>query len=187
MKGLPGKHSEQAHTTLSSRKLTSGFFVPSPMAKKNNSNEIASNPKARRDYHILELFEAGIVLHGTEVKSLRAGKGVIRDAYVRVENMEVWLYNAHIEEYAFGNWINHDPKARRKLLLNKSEIRKLFGLGDIKGNAIFPLSLFWKNGKVKVKLAIGRGKVQHDKREDLKRRDSDRELKRAMMQQFKGK
>lgn len=150
-------------------------------------SDIVSNSKAKRDYHILELFEAGIALRGTEVKSLRAGRAQIRDAFARVENMEVWLYNAHIEEYSFGNWVNHEPKAKRKLLLNKSEIRKIFGLAAIKGHAVFPLSLYWKNGKVKVKLAIGKGKVQHDKREDLKRRDSDKELKRAMMHQFKGK
>ena len=101
--------------------------------------------------------------------------------------MEAWLYHAHIEVYSFGNWVNHEPKATRKLLLNKSEIRKIFGLAAIKGHAVFPLSLYWKNGKVKVKLAIGKGKVQHDKREDLKRRDSDKELKRAMMHRFKGK
>ena len=150
-------------------------------------SDIVSNSKAKRDYHILELFEAGIALRGTEVKSLRAGRAQIRDAFARVENMEVWLYNAHIEEYSFGNWVNHEPKAKRKLLLNKSEIRKIFGLAAIKGHAVFPLSLYWKNGKVKVKLAIGKGKVQHDKREDLKRRDSDKELKRAMMHRFKGK
>ena len=150
-------------------------------------SDTVSNSKAKRDYHILELFEAGIALRGTEVKSLRAGRAQIRDAFARVENMEVWLYNAHIEEYSFGNWVNHEPKAKRKLLLNKSEIRKIFGLAAIKGHAVFPLSLYWKNGKVKVKLAIGKGKVQHDKREDLKRRDSDKELKRAMMHRFKGK
>ena len=150
-------------------------------------SDIVSNSKAKRDYHILELFEAGIALRGTEVKSLRAGRAQIRDAFARVEDMEVWLYNAHIEEYSFGNWVNHEPKAKRKLLLNKSEIRKIFGLAAIKGHAVFPLSLYWKNGKVKVKLAIGKGKVQHDKREDLKRRDSDKELKRAMMHRFKGK
>ncbi|MBT5928432.1 MAG: SsrA-binding protein SmpB [Verrucomicrobia bacterium] len=149
--------------------------------------DIVSNPKAKRDYHILELFEAGVALRGTEVKSLRAGRAQIRDAFARVENMEAWLYNAHIEEYSFGNWINHEPKAKRKLLLHKSEIRKIFGLAAIKGNAVFPLALYWKNGKVKVKLAIGKGKVQYDKREDLKKRDSDKELKRAMMHRFKGK
>lgn len=149
--------------------------------------DILSNPKARRDYHILETFEAGIVLKGTEVKSLRAGKGQIADAFARVEKDEVFLYNAHIEEYAQGNRENHLPKAARKLLLHKSEIRKLFGLAEVKGNALFPLSFYWKNGKVKVTLAVGKGKVQFDKRQDLKKRDSDRELKRATMHREKGK
>ena len=149
--------------------------------------DILNNPKARRDYHILETFEAGIVLHGTEVKALRAGKGQISDAFARVERDEVWLYNAHIDEYSFGNRENHQPKAPRKLLLHKSEIRKLFGLASVKGNAIFPLSFYWKNGKVKVALGVGKGKVQFDKREDIKKRDSEREMKRATMQRFKGK
>lgn len=146
-----------------------------------------NNPKGRRDYHILETFEAGIVLKGTEVKSLRAGKGHISDAFARVERDQVFLYNAHIDEYTFGNRQNHDPKSARKLLLHKSEIRKLFGMAAVKGNALFPLSFYWKNGKVKVALAVGKGKVEFDKREDIKKRDSDRELKRATMQRFKGK
>ncbi len=149
--------------------------------------DILHNPKARRDYHIIETFEAGIVLHGTEVKALRAGKGQISDAFARVEKDEVWLYNAHIDEYSFGNRENHQPKAPRKLLLHKSEIRKLFGLASVKGNAIFPLSFYWKNGKVKIALGVGKGKLQFDKREDIKKRDSDREMKRATMQRFKGK
>ena len=98
------------------------------------------NSKARRDYHILETYEAGIVLHGTEVKALRAGKGQLSDSFARVENDEVWLYNAHIDEYSHGNLQNHQPKAPRKLLLHKSEIRKLFGLAAVKGNTLLPLS-----------------------------------------------
>src|SRR4051794_28277949 len=148
--------------------------------------DILTNPKARRDYHILETFEAGIVLHGTEVKSLRAGKGQISDAFARVEKDEVFLYNAHIDEYTFGNLQNHLPKAPRKLLLHKTEIRKLFGLAAVKGNTLFPLSFYWKNGRVKVALAVGKGKLEFDKREDLKKRESDRELKRATMRQTKG-
>jgi len=143
--------------------------------------DILKNPKARRDYHILETFEAGIVLHGTEVKALRAGKGQISDAFARVENEEAWLHNAHIDEYSHGNLSNHQPKAPRKLLLHRSEIRKLFSLASVKGNALFPLAFFWKNGKVKVSLAVGTGKAQFDKREDLKKRDAERELKRATM------
>ncbi len=126
--------------------------------------DILTNSKARRDYHILETFEAGIVLHGTEVKALRAGRGQIADAFARVEKEEVFLHNAHIEEYAQGNRQNHEPKAVRKLLLHKSEIRKLFELSSVKGNALFPLSFYWKNGRVKVSLAVGKGKVQFDKR-----------------------
>src|SRR5262245_44109289 len=149
--------------------------------------DILTNPKGRRDYHILETFEAGIVLRGTEVKALRAGLGQIRDAFVRIEDEQAYLYNAHIEEYAFGNIQNHQPKAPRKLLLHKSEIRKLFGLAACKGNALVPLSFYWKNGKVKVLVAVGTGKVQFDKREDLKRREADREAKRATLHKLKGK
>jgi len=150
-------------------------------------SDILTNPKARRDFHILETFEAGIVLRGTEVKALRAGKGQISDAFARVQDDEVFLHNAHIEEYSHGNLENHQPKAVRKLLLHKSEIRKLFGLASVKGNALFPLSFYWKNGKVKVALAAGKGKVQFDKREDLKKRDADRELKRATRHKQNGK
>lgn len=149
--------------------------------------EIVSNPKARRDYHILDTFEAGIALHGTEVKSLRAGKAQIRDAFARVENGQVWLYNAHIDEFTFGNQFNHQPKAPRRLLLHKSEIRKLFGLTSVEGNALVPLSFYWKNGKVKVALGVGKGKAEFDKREDIKRRDADRELKQASMHRLKGR
>jgi SsrA-binding protein len=149
--------------------------------------EIVSNPKARRDFHILETFEAGVVLRGSEVKSLRAGKAQISDAFARIEKDEAWLYNVHIDEYEKANRLNHAPKSPRKLLLHKTEIRKLFGLASVKGNAIFPLSFFWKNNKVKVSLAVGKGKVEFDKREDIKKRDSDRELKRATMHRLKGK
>ena len=149
--------------------------------------DIVSNAKARRDYHILDTFEAGIVLHGTEVKALRGGKGQIGDAFARVEKDEVWLYNAHIDEYSHGNVQNHVPKAPRKLLLHKAEIRKLFGLAAVKGNAIFPLSLYWKNGKVKVSLGVGKGKQEFDKRDDIKKRESDRELQRAKMKFTKGR
>jgi SsrA-binding protein len=149
--------------------------------------DIVTNHKARRDFHVLETFEAGIVLHGTEVKSLRAGKGQIADAFARVDKDEVWLYNAQIDEYSHGNVNNHALKAPRKLLLHKSEIRKLLGLAAVKGNALFPLDFHWKNGKVKVSLAVGKGKQQFDKREDLKQREADRELKRAAMKFTKGK
>jgi len=147
--------------------------------------DILNNKKALRDYHILETFEAGIALHGTEVKALRAGNGQIADSFARVENDEVWLHNAHIDEYAQGNINNHKPKAPRKLLLHRSEIRRLSGFAAVKGNALVPLRFYWKNGKVKVALGVGKGKAEYDKREDLKTRESERELKRATMHRAK--
>ena len=149
--------------------------------------DIVTNSKARRDYLILDTFEAGIVLHGTEVKALRAGKGQIGDAFARVENDQVFLYNAHIDEYSHGNLQNHEPKAPRKLLLHKAEIRKLAGFAMVKGNTLIALSLHWKNGKVKVLLGVGKGKGEFDKRDDINKRESDRELKRATMKWTKGK
>jgi SsrA-binding protein len=148
---------------------------------------VADNRKARFNYEIGETYEAGIMLTGSEVKSLRAGKGQITDAFARVEKDEVWLYNAHIDEYSHGNLQNHQPKAPRKLLLHKSEIRKLFELASVKGNAIVPLSFYWKNGKVKVALGVGKGKVEFDRRDDIKKRESDREVKRATMNWKKGR
>jgi SsrA-binding protein len=147
--------------------------------------EIVANPKARRDYHILETFEAGIVLRGTEVKSLRAGLGQLRDAYARVEEGEVWLHNAHVEEYSHGNIHNHSPKMKRKLLLRRSEIRKLASLSEVKGRALIPLSMYWKNRRVKVALAVGQGKAEYDKRDDTRRREVEREIKRAGMRRNK--
>jgi SsrA-binding protein len=147
--------------------------------------DILTNSKARRDYHISETIEAGLVLRGTEVKSLRAGRGQIRDAFARIENGEVFLYNAHIEEYEYGNRLNHPPKAVRKLLLHKPEIRRLAGILSVKGHALVPLSFYWKHSKVKVLLGIGKGKAEFDKREDIKKRDAERELRRAAMHRFK--
>ena len=135
--------------------------------------------------HITAITKRRFLPNLQRVKALRAGKGQISDAFARVENDEVLLYNAHIDEYAHGNLQNHEPKAVRKLLLHKSEIRKLFGLAAIKGNALFPLAFYWKNGKVKVSLAVGKGKAQFDKREDLKTREAERELKRATMRKLK--
>jgi len=149
--------------------------------------DIAHNSKARHDYHILDTFEAGIVLHGTEVKAIRAGKCQITEAFARVEKDEVFLYNAHIDEYSHGNVQNHKPKAPRKLLLHKTEIRKLFGQAAVKGNSLIPLSLYWKNGKVKVSFAVAKGKQVFDKRDDIKQRESDRELQRAKMKFTKGR
>jgi SsrA-binding protein len=149
--------------------------------------DILTNSKARRDYHILETFEAGIVLRGTEVKSLRAGRGQLSDAFARVEKEEVWLHNVHIDEYSHGNLQNHAPKAPRKLLLHRAEIRKLLELAAVKGHALVPLSCYWKNGKVKVLLGVGKGKAAFDKRDDLRKRESEREVKRATMQRVKGR
>jgi SsrA-binding protein len=149
--------------------------------------ETLHNSKARRDYHILEIFEAGLVLHGSEVKALRAGKAQIGDAFARVEKGEVWLYNAHIDEYTHANRFGHEPKAPRKLLLHKTEIRKLAALAEAKGNALVPLSFYWKNGRVKVSLGVGKGKVEFDKRDDIKTREVERELKRATMHHLKRK
>jgi SsrA-binding protein len=147
--------------------------------------DIVSNAKARRDYHILETVEAGIVLHGTEVKSLRSGRAQIADAFARIENEEAFLFNAHIDEYAQGNRFNHQPKAPRKLLLHRKEIERLAGFAEAKGHALVPLSMYWNKGRVKVMLAVGRGKQDFDKRDDLKKREADRELKRATMKTLK--
>ena len=150
-------------------------------------SEILTNSKARHEYHILETYEAGIVLRGTEVKSLRAGLGQIRDAFARVENGELWLHNAHIEEYSHGNLYNHAPKAPRKLLLHKRELRKLAEANATKGCALFPLSFYWKNGKVKFAIGVGQGKMEYDKRQNTRKRDAERELKRATMHRLKGR
>lgn len=149
--------------------------------------DLLTNSKARRDYLILETYEAGIVLRGTEVKSLRAGKGQIADAFARVENEQVWLYNFHIDEYSHGNIHNHDPKARRRLLLHKSEIRKLFGLASVKGHTLVPLSCYWKGNRLKISLGVGKGKVEYDKREDLRKREATRDIQRATAKQLRGR
>ena len=148
--------------------------------------EIVTNSKARRDYHILDVIEAGICLRGTEVKSLREGRGQINDAFARIENGEVYLYNAHIDEYSCGSWTNHDPKAPRKLLLHKSEIKKLQGFLSAKGHALIPLSLYWKGRKVKVALALAKGKVEYDKRQDLRERETEKMIRRITMRRMKG-
>ncbi len=149
--------------------------------------DILTNSKARRDYHILETVEAGIALRGTEVKSLREGRGQIRDAFVLIEHGEAMLHNAHIEEYTFGNRQNHQPKSVRKLLLHKAQIRRLASMSQAKGHAIFPLSFYWKNRKVKVQIGLGKGKAEYDKRDAIKDKESDRQLKRVMMHRLKNK
>jgi len=144
-----------------------------------STGELLTNSKARRDFHILETYEAGIVLKGTEVKSLRAGQGQLADAFARVEDSQVWLYNFHIEEYSHGNLHNHNPKAKRRLLLHKSEIRKLFGYASIKGHSLVPLSCYWKGNHLKLNLAVAKGKVEYDKRDDLRQQEARREMQRA--------
>ena len=148
---------------------------------------ILKNSKARRDYEILETLEAGLVLRGTEVKSLRAGKGQLREAYARVgRDGQAWLHNCHIDEYSHGNVHNHNPLDARKLLLHRKQIDRLRGIVEQKGHSIIPLKFYWKKGKVKVLLGVGRGKGKFDKRETIKKRDSDRELRRATMHAMRG-
>ena len=151
------------------------------MAKKTDSEPlIADNRKALFDYHILETFEAGIALLGTEVKGIREGKANLRDSYARVEQGEVWLYNVHINPYSHRGYVDHDPKRRRKLLLHREEIRKLIGKTVEKGLTLVPTRLYFKNGRIKVALALARGKQLHDKRHDLKKADAQRDIRRAM-------
>lgn len=144
------------------------------------SNEIALNRKAHRDYEIIDTYEAGLALKGTEVKSLRQGKGNISDSFARIEKGEAWLYNCDIQPYAMGNRANHEPKAIRKLLLHRQELEKLFGIISIRGRALVPLKMYWKNNKIKVLLGIGVGKNVRDKRQDLKKKAVDKEIKQAM-------
>lgn len=148
-------------------------------------SEIVSNRKARREYHILETFETGIVLKGSEVKSLRAGLGQLADAFALVQDGQVFLHNAHIDEYDKANRLNHNPKSVRKLLLKKAEIRRLAAQADIKGHALVPLDFHWKNNRVKLSLGVGRGKQEFDKRDDIRTREADRELRRVTMHRIK--
>jgi SsrA-binding protein len=141
---------------------------------------IAENRRARHDYQLLERYEAGIVLTGTEVKSLRESRATLQQAYADVRGEEVWLVGAHIAEYAHGNVNNHDPDRDRKLLLHKKEIASLIGKVRERGFTLVPTRLYWKNGKAKVEIALARGKELHDKRRDIARRDADRQIERAL-------
>jgi SsrA-binding protein len=140
---------------------------------------VARNPKATHDYHILETWEAGIVLTGTEVKSLRNGKASIKEGFARIARGEVFLEAVNITPYAQGNRYNHDPVRSRKLLLHRREIERLIGAVEQKGLTLVPLELFFSGGKAKVTLALGRGKKLHDKRDDARKRDAEREMSRA--------
>ncbi len=150
------------------------------MPDKEQEKNITVNRKARHEYAIIQTYEAGIVLVGTEVKSLRQGKANLVDSYGKIKNGEVWLIGAHINEYTQGNINNHDPIRDRKLLLNKSEIRKLIGGINEKGLTLIPLRLYFKNGKVKIELALAKGKKVYDKRRDIAKKDFEREQERRI-------
>ena len=139
---------------------------------------ICQNKKARHDYHILTTYEAGMVLKGSEVKSCRAGKANLIDGYGRIKGGEIFLVNAHISPYSYANQLNHEPLRERKLLLHQSEIKKLYGKMRERGLSLIPLKMYFKNGKVKVEMAVAKGKKLHDKREDIKRKDFAREAER---------
>ena len=147
---------------------------------------IATNRKARHDYSILDVFEAGVVLAGTEVKSLREGKASLVDAFATVDDGEVWLRNMHIPEYHHGTWTNHAPRRNRKLLLHRREIDMLIGKIRDGNLTLVPLSLYFTAGKVKVELALARGKQARDKRQDMARRDAQREITRELGRRAKG-
>jgi SsrA-binding protein len=141
---------------------------------------IARNRRARHDYHIEEVYEAGLVLTGTEVKSLRAGRASLTDGFGQVSDHEVWLHNVHIPEYTQGTWTNHEPRRTRKLLMHRREIDKLTSQTTERGLTLVPLALYFKDGKAKVELALARGKRSYDKRHDLAARDAAREVDRAL-------
>jgi SsrA-binding protein len=155
------------------------------MAKDDSTTDdapepIARNKRARHDYEIIDTWETGIVLTGTEVKALREGKANLTDAFGIVKDGEVFLLNLHIGAYGLGNVHNHEPTRTRKLLMHRREIRRLIGAVERQGLTLVPLDLYFLRGRVKAKLALVRGKQQHDKREDLKKKDAEREIARAM-------
>jgi len=147
--------------------------------KTEEKISIARNKRARFDYHLLETFEAGIVLAGTEVKSLREGMASIADAYGIVRDGEIFLLNAHIQPYERGGYVNHEPARSRKLLLHRREIRRLIGAVERQGLTLIPLELYFKNGVAKVALALAKGKKLHDKRDTERKRDAEREMARV--------
>src|SRR5436305_8951024 len=147
--------------------------------KKNTKQSIARNKRARHDYHILETWEAGLVLTGTEVKSLRDGRANISDAYGTIRDGEAYLLNLHISPYERGGYTNHEPDRTRKLLLHRKEIRRLIGAVEREGLTLIPLELYFKNGVAKVTIALGKGKQLHDKRDTERARDADREMARV--------
>jgi SsrA-binding protein len=157
------------------------------MAKETGRKLIAQNRKARHDYAIEDVYEAGMVLLGTEVKSLRKGQASLVDSYATVRDGEVWLENLHIPECTEGTWTNHEPRRRRKLLLHRAEIAKLVGKTKESGLTLVPLQLYFKDGKVKVEIALARGKRAYDKRQTLAARDAAREIERDAGRRSKGR
>jgi SsrA-binding protein len=154
--------------------------------RKGGRKIIAQNRKARHDYSVLDVYEAGVMLTGTEVKSLRQGRASLVDGFATIDDGEIFLRNVHIPEYEQGSWTNHEPRRVRKLLLHKDEIQRLIGKTKESGLTLVPLSLYFTEGKVKVELALARGKRSYDKRQDLARRDADREVQRALGRRGKG-
>lgn len=150
------------------------------MAAEQARKIIARNRRATHDYHIEDVIEAGLVLTGTEVKSLRAGRASLADGFGQISDSEIWLHGVHIPQYTHGNWTNHEPRRTRKLLLHRKEIDRLASTTAERGLTLIPLSLYFKDGKVKVELALARGKRTYDKRHDLAARDAAREVDRAL-------
>ena len=156
------------------------------MPRETGRKLIAQNKKARHDFSIVEVFEAGLVLVGTEVKSLRAGRATLTDGYASIDDGEAFLHNIHIPEYDQGSWTNHEPKRKRKMLLNGDEIRKINTLIARQGYTLVPLSLYFKDGKVKVEIALAQGRKAHDKRHAIAERDAKREMSKAQGRRNKG-
>ena len=156
------------------------------MPREKGRRLIASNKKARHDYTILDTYEAGIALMGTEVKSLRAGRASLVDSFAQEKDGEIYLYGLHIPEYAMGTWTNHEPRRTRKLLLRRDEIRRLIGKTKESGLTLVPLSMYFSDGWAKVEIGLARGKKDYDKRQSLAKRDADREISRAMGRRRKG-
>ena len=157
------------------------------MAKQQGRKLIASNKKARHDYLIEDTYEAGLVLMGTEVKSLRMGRASLIDGYATFRGDELWLEGVHIPEYVQGTWTNHTPRRRRKLLLHRSELAKLEQKSRETAYTIVPLSLYFKDGRAKVEIGVAKGKKLHDKRQTLRERQDRREVDRAMSARYKGR
>lgn len=151
------------------------------MAKKSGGDDtIAVNRRARFDYEIDETIEAGLVLTGTEVKSLRAGKASLAEAFATVRGNEAWLVQAHIPEYAYGNRANHDPTRQRKLLVHRREIERMAKFTQEQGRTLVPMRLYWKGGNAKLLIGLGVGKARHDKRQDMAKKDAERQISRAL-------